>query len=96
MQKEELVSIKEFCESHNLEVSFIHSMQQYGLVEITMVEETIYLPLSQLAQAERIARLYSDLGINMEGIDAIGHLLQRLESMQHEIIMLKNRLSLYE
>ncbi|HET6996259.1 MAG TPA: chaperone modulator CbpM [Chitinophagaceae bacterium] len=96
MEKEEFVPINDFCENHNLEMSFIYSMQQYGLVETIRIEETIYLPLSQLAWAERIARLYGELGINMEGIDAIGHLLQRVESMQQEITMLRNKLSLYE
>jgi MerR HTH family regulatory protein len=96
MQKEELIPAQEFCNSHQLEVSFIYSLQQYGLLEITTIEETIYLPASQLLQAEKIASLYAELGINMEGIDAITHLLQRVENMQDEITALKNKLSLYE
>jgi hypothetical protein len=96
MQKEELISAREFCSSHNLEVSFIYTLQQYGLVDVTTIEEKVYLPASQLPQAERIARLYSDLGINIEGIDAIKHLLQRVVDMQDEIVLLKNKLSLYD
>jgi len=96
MQEEHLIPAKEFCSSHNLEVSFIFTLQQYGLVEITTIEETTYLPVSQLPHAERMARLHNELGINMEGIDAIKHLLQRVEDMQDEIAMLRNRLSLYE
>jgi len=96
MQKEELIPAQEFCSSHQLEVSFIYSLQQYGLLEITSIEETIYLPASQLLQAEKIARMYAELGINIEGIDAITHLLQRVENMQDEITSLKNKLSLYE
>jgi hypothetical protein len=71
-------------------------MQQYGLLEVTIIEENTYLPANQLLQAERIARLHSELGINFEGIDAIKHLLQRVEAMQHEIVTLRNKLSLYE
>ena len=96
MQKEDLIPASQFCSSHDLEVSFIYSLQQYGLLEITTVEETTYLPASELPQAERMARLHSELGINMEGIDAIKHLLKKVEDMQDEITMLKNRLSLYE
>lgn len=96
MQKEELIPAREFCSSHNLEVSFIYSLQQYGLIEITTLKETTYLPASQLPQVERIIRLYSELGINIEGIDAISHLLQRVEDMQNEIKTLKNKLNLYE
>ena len=96
MQKEDLIPANEFCASHHLEFSFIHTLHQYGLVEITTIEQTAYLPVSQLPQAERIARLHNELGINMEGIDAIKHLLQRVEEMQHEIARLKDKLSLYE
>ena len=96
MQNDELIAVKEFCSSHNLEISFIHTLQQYELIEITTIEEKTYMPASQLHQAEKIARLHHELGINIEGIDAIKHLLQRVEDMQEEIIALKNKLSLYE
>ena len=96
MQTADLIATKEFCSSHNLEVSFIYTLQQYGLLEITTIEEITYLPAIQLQQAEKIARMYLELGINIEGIDAIKHLLQRVEHMQDEITLLKNRLSLYE
>ncbi len=96
MERQDLVSATEFCSSHDLEVSFIHILEQYGLLEITTIEETTYLPASQLPQVERIARLYSELGINMEGIDAIKNLLERVVDMQQEIARLKSRLSLYE
>ena len=96
MQKEDMIPAKEFCESHHLEFSFIYTLEQYGLLEITTIEQTVYLPVSQLPQVERIARLHNELGINLEGIDAIKHLLHRVEEMQHEIARLKDRLSLYE
>ena len=96
MQTEELIAVKEFCINHNLEISFIHTLQQYDLIQVTTIKETTYMPVSQLQQAEKIARLYYELGINIEGIDAIKHLLQRVEDMQEEITALKNKLSLYE
>jgi hypothetical protein len=96
MQTDDLIEVQHFCSSHNLEVSFIQSLQQHGLIEIATIEETTYLPISELPHAERIARLHQELGINIEGIDAIKYLLQRVERMQEEIIVLKNKLSLYE
>ena len=96
MQTDDLVAVQQFCSSHNLEASFIQTLQQHGLIEITTIEETVYLPVSELPYAERIVRLHHELGINIEGIDAIKHLLQRMENMQQEIMALKNKLSLYE
>jgi hypothetical protein len=40
--------------------------------------------------------MYYDLSINIEGIDAIHHLLKRMESMQQEIYSLHSRLRLFE
>ena len=38
--------------------------------------------------------MYYDLSINIEVIDAIQHLLERMESMQQEIYSLHNKLRL--
>ena len=34
-----LIAANEFCIYHNIEPSFIYSLQQSGLIEITVVEE---------------------------------------------------------
>jgi len=41
-------------------------------------------------------RLHFDLHINLEGLDAVYHLLQRVENLQSEITSLNNKLRLYE
>jgi hypothetical protein len=91
-----LIPAVEFCASHNIEVSFIRSLQQTGLIEISSVEETIYINESQLQDLERIIHLYFELDINLEGIETINHLLRRINYMQDEITSLRNRLRLYE
>lgn len=96
MEMQEYIPIDIFCSQHGVEVTFISSLQEYGLIEILRVNETECLQLNQLAEAEAIVRLYRELDINPEGIDAIINLLQRIKEMQSEIQYLKNRLSLYE
>jgi hypothetical protein len=91
-----LIPAVEFCASHNIEVSFIRSLQQTGLIEISSIEETIYIHESQLQDLERIIHLYFELDINLEGIETINHLLRRINYMQDEITSLRNRLRLYE
>ena len=51
--------------------------------------------MSQLPEVERYSRMYYDLSINMEGIDAIHHLLERMESMRKEINTLQSQLLVY-
>jgi len=96
MQTEYLIAIDEFCTNHNIEISFINSLQQTGLIEITTLNETEFIDVSQLQQLEKIVRLYFELDINLEGIETITHMLQRINSLQNEVIALRNRLRLYE
>ncbi|MCX6329705.1 MAG: MerR family transcriptional regulator [Bacteroidia bacterium] len=96
MYKGNLIPADEFCTSHNIQISFISSLQEAGLIEITTIEETEYIHKNQLHELEKIVRLYYELDINLEGIETVIHLLQRINDMQDEITILKNRLRLYE
>ncbi len=96
MQSENLITVHEFCINNNIEISFISSLQQNGLIETTNIKDSEFIDTGQLQQLEKIIRLYYELDINLEGIESITHLLHRIESLQDEIIILRNRLRLYE
>ncbi|MBK5279305.1 MAG: chaperone modulator CbpM [Bacteroidia bacterium] len=96
MENEHLITVEEFCVHYNVEYSFLQSLTEVGLLEITTVQSTQYLDMEHIRKAEQLIRLHYDLEINVEGIEAISHLLQRVDSLQEELIQLKNRLSLYE
>jgi hypothetical protein len=93
---EDLIPANEFCVNYNIGISFIRSLQENGLMEITTIEETEYIHASRLQELERIVRLYYEMDINLEGIETIIHLLQQISSMQDEITALRNRLRIYE
>lgn len=96
MQKEDLIKAEEFCRIHHVEISFIHSLEEHGLLETTVIEQTEYVSAEHLQNLEKLIRIHFDLGINIEGIDAINHLLEKVQDMQHEITILRNRLNFYE
>jgi chaperone modulatory protein CbpM len=96
MQTEYLIAVDEFCAHNDIEISFIRTLHQTGLIQITTIEETKYIDANQIQQLEKFIRLYYELDINLEGIETITHLLQRINSLQDEIIALRNRLRLYE
>ena len=96
MQTEYLVSIDQFCASHSIEIAFINSLRYNGLIDITTIEETDFIEADQLQQIEKFIRFHYDLDINLEGIETITYLLQRIDAMQDEIRSLRNRLRLYE
>ena len=93
---EHLISTDEFCSHYKVEYAFITSLQEHGLIEITTIDENSFIDHENLKNIEKLVRLHYDLDINLEGIEAITYLLNRVKNMQEEIISLKNRLSIYE
>lgn len=96
MQPTDMISAYDFCVHHNIELSFIQTLQEHGMIETVTIEETLFVPNVQLETLEKIVRLHADLDINVEGIDTIIHLLQRIEEQQVMIRELRNRLDRYE
>lgn len=96
MATQDMITAKEFCIHHNVEMTFIQSLNESGLIEITHTAEEICVPMHQLPQLEKMVRLYYEMDINMEGLETITHLLNRMNEMQQEIVHLQNRLGVYE
>ena len=55
-----------------------------------------YINKMHIRSIEKMIRLHYQLGINIEGMDVIYELLNRVESLQAEIIELRNKLNFYE
>ena len=96
MQPVDMIVLDEFCTSHNVEISFIRSLEEYGLIDTIIVNETLCVSGNELSKLEQVVRLHQELNINPEGIDVINNLLTRIENMQNEIIELRNKLDFYE
>ncbi len=96
METQEFIPIHVFCVQHGVEITLINSLQEFGLIELVSINEVDCIPINQLEEIEKMLRLHSELEINLEGIDVVQHLLQRVKEMRSEIQSLKNRLSLYE
>jgi len=96
MKQDNYIAIADFCNSHNVTSQFVMQLYDLGLVEVIHRQDLHYLPIQQLPKAERIVRLYLDLDINLEGIEVITHLLDRMQDMQDRMIFLQNKLRRYE
>ena len=92
MEQEELIPAKDFCIHHNIEYSFISSLENSGLISVTSVQSSTYIHADDIHKLEKFVRLHYDLDINIEGIETINYLLERIEEMQREIVSLKNRM----
>ncbi|MCB0696884.1 MAG: chaperone modulator CbpM [Chitinophagaceae bacterium] len=96
MEKAELIPASDFCTHYSISFHFVEELQEAGLIEVVNFEEQTYIHPDHIATMERLARLHTDLDINMEGIAAIAQLLQQVEDLQEQLRSMSARLSIYE
>ncbi len=95
MQTTEMIIVSEFCTHHQIDIAFINALRDSGLVEVYTSEEQLCMSQEQLPNLEKMVRLY-EMDINLEGIETITYLLERMKEMQQQISILNSRLNLYE
>ncbi len=92
MEQEDLIPAEDFCLHHHIEYSFISSLENSGLISITSVKHSSFIHSDDVNKLEKFVRLHYDLDINIEGIETINHLLDKMEEMQREIVKLRNKI----
>ncbi|MDG4946840.1 chaperone modulator CbpM [Weeksellaceae bacterium KMM 9713] len=88
------IKITEFCENEKIETSFLLELNREGLLRLEKQEEVEYIDQNDLPQIEMFARWHYELGVNLEGIDAMRHMLERMKEMQRQIQILEKKLQL--
>lgn len=96
MNNKDLILIDLFCQHHGVELTFIYTLKDYGMIEIIRVEEKEYFSVAKLAAIEKIIRLHNDLDINLEGIDVILNLLNQLDDSKRQLLITQNKLEFYK
>lgn len=91
-----LILVDNLCSHYKLEFSFFDRLNEIGLIEIRTVEQVQFIEKEQLTDLEKIIRIQNDLDVNVEGIDVIFNLLQKVEQLNHELKTVKNKLMFYE
>ena len=96
MNIENLISLPTLSTHYKVEIAFFNNLSEMGLLEIKTIEETQYIHPDAIFEIEKIIRMHQELEVNIEGIDVVFNLLQKIEDLQNELITIKNRLRLYE
>ncbi|ANH80511.1 hypothetical protein A8C56_05460 [Niabella ginsenosidivorans] len=92
MEKAKRISVEQCCIYYKIEASFVQELDEHGLIRLTRSGKKNFIAYEQLTDLEKYMHLYYDLDINMEGMEAIMHLLNRMQDLQQEIRKLQNRL----
>lgn len=85
-----LFKVIDICHSNNIEQRFIQELHSNGLIEIIYQEEQEFLEEEQVYILERYSTWHYELELNVQGIDVVQHLIDRIESLQTEIKRLRS------
>lgn len=95
MKTPSLIQIEQVCIHCKVDVSFIHSLHELGHIEVILENDDHFITEEQLKTLESMIYFHTELQINLEGVDAIAHLLKKIETLQDELTVTKNRLNAY-
>lgn len=96
MESETYIQVTHLCELYHTEISFFTELNDMGLIEIVSKQNTMYVHQDRLHHVEKIIRIHRELNVNIEGIDVVLNLLQKVDHLQLEINRIQSRLRLYE
>ena len=91
-----LILVEKLCTHYDVELSFFKELDNVGLIEIVIMNETQFIHQDKLSDLEKMIRLQRELDLNLEGIDIVLNLLQKVEALQRQLNAVNNRLRLYE
>ncbi len=95
-KEKEYIPVVQLCACYKVEIAFFIELQDIGLIEITTHEKQQCIPQERISDVEKIVRLHKELGLNLEGVDVVLNLLQKVDQLQSDLTKTKNRLRLYE
>lgn len=96
MKIEDLIPTDDICMHYHVERHFIHALHKNEIIHIETVQGKEYIPAEKINEFERMRRLHYEMNINIEGLEIVQNLLEKLNKMQREKQELLNRLHLYE
>lgn len=92
---ENRILYRECIRIYGVEESFIDSLCESGLIRVCYTEHDRFVEYNELEELEQFVRWHNEMDINVEGIEALHHLLRRVKALQNEIENLQNELRFY-
>jgi hypothetical protein len=94
MKKHKLIPIDQICIHCQVNDSFILGLRELGHIEVVKQHQDYFIHEEQLRLLESMIYLNTELHINLEGVDAIAHLLAKVEGLQQELVLAQNKLNI--
>lgn len=84
-----LFRVIDICKTNNIERTFIQELHNNGLIEIIIQEDQEFLEEEQVLHVERFSTWHYELELNVQGIEVVNNLIDKIEELQRELRLLK-------
>ena len=95
MEEQKLILVETVCNHYQLQFSFIEQLEEIGLISLVRENEVVFISEEKVSDLEKVLRIHEELNVNLEGIDIILNLLDRVGSLQSELNEAKQKLQWY-
>ncbi len=96
MMSKEKITYRECLQIYQVEETFLDALHSSGLIEIVVDEEDKYIEYVYLQEIEQYVRWFYELEINIEGIEALHHMLKQVRELQSDVERLRSELRFYK
>lgn len=96
MESTTYLKITDVCKGYKVERNYIVELNDFGLLKIEEQEKEPCIEISELQKLEKILTFHRDLNINLEGIDVILNLLERIDELNRSLRSAQNKLKIYQ
>lgn len=83
------ITIKELAAFHEIDEGYLMEFIQFGIISVKQQKTSLQIHLDDVEELERAIRLRRDLEVNLQGVDIICRLRNRLVELQKEMDLYK-------
>ncbi|GGC17184.1 hypothetical protein GCM10011386_06250 [Parapedobacter defluvii] len=88
----DVITVKEYCHIHQIDVGLIDRLEESGLVRLVSVNRQRCIPHDALGVVERLISWHVELEVNPQGLEVANTLYQRVLELQEEVTRLRSAL----
>ena len=91
---QEKISREDVLKHYNIEVHFLDSLEEFGLLKTVEEDHVKYIYYEELPNLERYANWHYDLEVNLPGLEILQNLLNKMDVLLREnrnLVQYKNR-----
>jgi len=85
MKRDNFIPLQQLCSLYKTEFSFFDNLIEVGLIDIKIIEQAECVHQDKINDIEKMIRIHHELEINIEGIDVVFNLLQKVDDLQNEL-----------